>query len=78
MSWVDVLSCADFWFTFLFRNVPLGIVTEKDGQRYVDNAPILSERTTHIELDISKPFKLNADTTGVCTFSCTFIYPSLR
>jgi hypothetical protein len=48
------------------RNVPLGIVTEKDGQRSVDNTPLLSERTTHIDLDTSKPFKLNAGSAGVC------------
>lgn len=48
------------------RNVPLGIVTEKDGKRYVDNSPLLSERSTHVNLDTTKPFKLNAGTTGVC------------
>ncbi|KAF9533369.1 leucyl aminopeptidase [Crepidotus variabilis] len=46
-------------------NVPLKIVTEKDGQRHVDNTHLLAERTTHVKLDASKSFKLNADTTGV-------------
>lgn len=48
------------------RNVPLGIVTQKDGKRSVDSTPLLSERATHIELDTTKPFKLNAGTAGVC------------
>ncbi|KAF9533368.1 leucyl aminopeptidase [Crepidotus variabilis] len=46
-------------------NVPLGIVTDKDGKRFVDHSPLLSERATHINLDTSKPFKLNAGTSGV-------------
>ena len=57
------------WFNWLCRNVPLAIVTDKDGKPSIDNTPLLSERATHIKLDTSKPFKLNAGTAGVC-MSC--------
>ncbi|KAF9533367.1 hypothetical protein CPB83DRAFT_845145 [Crepidotus variabilis] len=46
-------------------NVPLGIVAEKDGERSVDCSSLLSERVVHVKLDTSKPFKLNAGTSGV-------------
>ena len=50
----------------MYRNVPLYIVTEKDGKPHIDRTPLLQERATHIELDTNKPFKLNAGTSGVC------------
>jgi len=46
-------------------NIPLCILTEKDGKAFVDRTPLLQERETHVDLDITKPFKLNAGTCGV-------------
>ncbi|KAJ7666625.1 leucyl aminopeptidase [Mycena polygramma] len=47
-------------------NVPLGILTvNEDGTVYVDNTAILEEREKTLAIDINKPFKLNAGTTGL-------------
>jgi aminopeptidase 2 len=46
-------------------NVPLCLASTKDGKTTVDKTAILQEREKTIELDTSKPFKLNAGTTGV-------------
>ena len=53
--------------------MPLGIVTlDENGKRVVDNSIVLDAREKEFMLDISKPFKLNADTKGVCA------YPALQ
>ncbi|KAF9562157.1 leucyl aminopeptidase [Agrocybe pediades] len=46
-------------------NVPLSIVSSKDGERFVDRTAILQEREKSFKLDTSVPFKLNAGTNGV-------------
>ncbi|KAF8969809.1 leucyl aminopeptidase [Flammula alnicola] len=46
-------------------NIPLSLLSTKDGKSSVDTSAILQERQTAIALDTTKPFKLNADTTGV-------------
>ncbi|KDR73439.1 hypothetical protein GALMADRAFT_72189 [Galerina marginata CBS 339.88] len=46
-------------------NIPLGILSIKDGKPFVDRDVLLKERQKHFALDTSKPFKLNAGTNGV-------------
>jgi aminopeptidase 2 len=47
--------------------VPLAILSVgADGKPTVDNAAVLETREANFKLDTSKPFKLNASTTGVC------------
>lgn len=48
------------------RNIPLGVVTAENGKASVNKSALLDTRETTIALDITKPFKLNAGTTGVC------------
>lgn len=49
------------------RSVPLGLVTASvDGQSLVDNTALLETREAEFKLDTTKPFKINADTNGVC------------
>ena len=47
-------------------NIPLFIGSEKDGKYTVDKTALLSEREAFFPLDISKNYKLNASTVGVC------------
>ena len=52
-----------------FRTIPLSLLTvSEDGKATVNRDLLLDEREKFIPLDISKPFKLNADTTGFCEF----------
>lgn len=44
----------------------MGIVTVENGKASVDKSVLLDTRETTIALDTTKPFKLNAGTTGVC------------
>ena len=49
------------------RSVPLGLVTASvDGQSMVDNTALLETREAEFKLDTTKPYKINADTNGVC------------
>lgn len=49
------------------RHVPLGIKSvDAEGKVSVDRTIVLTEREADISLDTSRPFKLNAGTTGVC------------
>ena len=48
------------------RNIPLSLLSTKNGKSSVDKTAILQARETTIPLDTSQPFKLNAGTTGVC------------
>jgi hypothetical protein len=49
------------------RKIPLGILTvDQSGTVHVDKTAILEEREKTIPLDISRSFKLNARTVGVC------------
>ena len=52
-----------------FRTIPLSLLTvSEDGKATVNRDLLLDEREKYIPLDTSKPFKLNADTTGFCEF----------
>jgi hypothetical protein len=49
------------------RSVPLGLVTASaDGQSLTDNTALLETREAEFKLDTTKPFKINAETNGVC------------
>jgi hypothetical protein len=49
------------------RSVPLGLVTASvGGQSLIDNTALLETREAEFKLDTTKPFKINADTNGVC------------
>ncbi|KAG6813612.1 hypothetical protein H0H92_009229 [Tricholoma furcatifolium] len=48
-------------------NVPLSILTAgKDGKPVLNKEVVLTAREQEFELDTSKPYKLNANTVGVC------------
>jgi hypothetical protein len=50
-----------------YRSIPLGVVTASaHGQALIDNTPILETREADFKLDTTRPFKINADTNGVC------------
>jgi len=50
-----------------YRSVPLGLVTASvDGQSLVDNTALLETREAEFKFNTTKPFKINADTNGVC------------
>jgi hypothetical protein len=50
-----------------YRTVPLALLSVgKDGKPTIDNSLILDTREKTIPLDTTKPYKLNANTTGVC------------
>jgi len=49
--------------------VPLALLTAGGDQAKVDNSIVLDTREKTIDIDTSKPFKLNAGTYGVCKFS---------
>ena len=47
--------------------MPLGLVTTSaHGQALIDNTALLETREAEFKLDTTKPFKINADTNGVC------------
>ena len=49
------------------RSIPLNLLTvSEDGKATINKDLLLDEREKFIPLDTSKPFKLNADTTGFC------------
>ena len=49
------------------RSVPLALVTiSAHGQSLIDNTAILETREAEFKFDTTKPFKINADTNGVC------------
>ena len=53
------------------RTVPLFLLSaDENGKVNVDKSAVLAERETSIAIDTSKPFKLNADTNGVCEYPC--------
>lgn len=52
------------------RTVPLAIISAgKEGKPTIDNSLILDTREGVIPLDTTKPYKINANTTGVCMSS---------
>ena len=59
------------------RTIPLSLLSVgKDGKPTIDNSLILDTREKIIPLDTTKPYKLNANTTGVC-MSSTVWSPAL-
>jgi hypothetical protein len=62
------------------RSVPLGLVTASvGGQSLIDNTALLETREAEFKLDTTKPFKINADTNGVCgSFHLPCRNPGLR
>ena len=49
------------------RSIPLGLVTASvHGRAPINIAAILETREAEFKLDTTKPFKVNADTNGVC------------
>ncbi|KAH9955891.1 leucyl aminopeptidase, partial [Russula dissimulans] len=47
-------------------SVPLGLITASvPGQAFVDSTALLETREAEFKLDTTKPFKINADTSGV-------------
>ncbi|PFH48473.1 hypothetical protein AMATHDRAFT_65385 [Amanita thiersii Skay4041] len=60
------IGCAEGEDNDTLWNVPLGILTVDEGGRsLIDQEQTLTSREMTIPLDTSKPFKLNANTTGV-------------
>jgi len=55
-----------------YRNIPLNILSvDSTGKGVVNKAAVLEEREKTFELDTTKPFKLNAETAGVCESICS-------
>ena len=49
------------------RKVPLALLSiGNDGKPAINNSLILDTREKFIPLDTTRPYKLNANTTGVC------------
>ncbi len=49
------------------RTIPLNLLSVSDeGKAVLNKDLLLDEREKFISLDTTKPFKLNADTTGFC------------
>jgi hypothetical protein len=49
------------------RHTPLSILTvDQSGKASVDSKAILTEREATLDIDVSKTFKLNANTIGIC------------
>lgn len=49
--------------------MPLSLLTvSEDGKPVVDKDILLDEREKFVPLDTSRPYKLNAGTTGFCAF----------
>lgn len=52
------------------RTIPLNLLTvSADGSHSIRSDLVLDDREMVVPLDSSQPFKLNAGTTGFCTFS---------
>ena len=61
------LELTELW---CYRTVPLALLSVgKDGKPTIDNSLILDTREKVIPVDTTKPYKLNANTTGVCMFN---------
>jgi aminopeptidase 2 len=49
------------------RYIPLSVLsTDSTGKMTIDRQPVLETRERTLTLDTTKPFKLNAGTSGVC------------
>ena len=69
-SFLDTDGCLTLMERRCYRTVPLSLLSVgKDGKATIDNSLILDTRERFIPLDTTKPYKLNANTTGVCTSS---------
>jgi aminopeptidase 2 len=68
-GWICTDCCAFRWYVVSHRHIPLNILSvDSTGKGIVNKAVVLKERENTFELDTSKPFKLNAGTTGTCEF----------
>ena len=72
LKYIDQLSDS----LIAFRYIPLNVLsTDASGKASIDRKTVLEGREITVPVDMSKPFKLNAGTSGVCTFyffSCLF------
>lgn len=63
------LDCCSQYSVFN-RYIPLSVLsTDASGKTSVDRTAVLQEREITLDIDIKKPWKLNAGTSGVCTYS---------
>ena len=52
---------------FPIRYIPLSVLsTDSAGKTTANRQPVLEEREGTLNVDTTKPFKLNAGSTGVC------------
>jgi aminopeptidase 2 len=50
------------------RKIPLKLLTvDGDGNCHIDRSVVMTKREETYPVDTSRPFKLNAGTSGVCT-----------
>jgi hypothetical protein len=64
-------ECLDLWLLPTSypddRKVPLAILTKNEHDTcFVERSHVLSQREAMLDLDTTKPFKLNAQTSGAC------------
>lgn len=51
------------------RKIPLNILTtDANGKSTIDRSIVLSEREATYKIDTSRPYKINAGTSGVCQY----------
>jgi aminopeptidase 2 len=56
------------------RNVPLRLLSvDASGKAVLDKEALLTEREQFFKIDTSKPYKLNAGTSGVCEWLVRFV-----
>jgi hypothetical protein len=65
---LDLGSIIQLFLMMFIRTVPLNVLTfdSTTGNPIIDKTIFLSERERFVPLDKSKPFKLNAGSTGFC------------
>lgn len=62
----QLVSIQVLMFTY-FRVIPLSLLTvDENGKASVDKTAVLDSRESTISIDTTRPFKLNAGTSGVC------------
>ena len=56
-------------------HIPLSLLTtDSSGKSSVNRSVLLDQREATIPLDTSKPFKLNADTVGICSYPFFYLF----
>lgn len=68
ISYVSSACHLQFILTLeIYRTIPLSLLSvDGSGKASVDKSAVLDSREKTIKIDTSKPFKLNAGTSGVC------------